>query len=52
MFTIRTIWSYQRNRESDAFRIFLLPVARLGIGQELADPERVADAYAMAARAL
>ncbi|MGO4690564.1 aminotransferase class I/II-fold pyridoxal phosphate-dependent enzyme [Glaciibacter sp. 2TAF33] len=28
------------------------PVARLGIGQELADPERVADAYAMAARAL
>lgn len=28
------------------------PVARLGIGKELSDPERVADAYAMAARAL
>lgn len=28
------------------------PVARLGIGKELTDPERVADAYAMAARAL
>ncbi len=28
------------------------PVARLGIGRELTDPGRVADAYAMAARAL
>jgi hypothetical protein len=28
------------------------PVARLGIGQRITDPERVADAYALAARAV